>query len=463
MALTKLSSTEFQTGAITTDKFSGDVALSVRIANVLIANSTYTVLDDTAVNVGGGYIVVTGAGFQSGAQIVINETPATSTTFVSSTELRAQIGAKSAATYDVYVINPDGGNAISVNGITYSGLPTWVTGSTLDAQNADVAFNVLFSATGATSYANTTALPAGTVLLSNGYFYGTVTGIGSETTYNFTISAIDDENQNSDREFSLTVAVVTAPSTVEYLVVAGGGAGAYDYGGGGGAGGFLTGNLSITTTTSYTVTIGSGGTAGSTSSSTNGQNSTFASITSTGGGKGGYRAAGSNGGSGGGGGEGPNSGGNGTPGQGNNGGNGWPSFNSAGGGGGAGAIGQDAPSINQGGAGGNGSTAFDGIVYAGGGGGGNYNTSTSGGAGGTGGGGKGGGGSIAGFAGTTNTGGGGGGGGAAQLGGNGGSGIVIVRYPNNYDDAVSTTGSPTFTNTGGYKIYKFTGSGSITW
>jgi hypothetical protein len=39
---------------------------------------------------------------------------------------------------------------------------------------------------------------------------------------------------------------------------------------------------------------------------------------------------------------------------------------------------------------------------------------------------------------------------------------VIIRYPNTYPDAVSTTGSPTFTNTGGYKIYTFTGSGSIT-
>jgi hypothetical protein len=47
-------------------------------------------------------------------------------------------------------------------------------------------------------------------------------------------------------------------------------------------------------------------------------------------------------------------------------------------------------------------------------------------------------------------------------GGSGGSGVVIIRYPNTYPDAASTTGSPTFTNTGGYKIYKFTGSGSIT-
>jgi hypothetical protein len=40
---------------------------------------------------------------------------------------------------------------------------------------------------------------------------------------------------------------------------------------------------------------------------------------------------------------------------------------------------------------------------------------------------------------------------------------VIIRYPNTLPDAASTTGSPTFTNTGGYKYYKFTGSGTIRW
>ncbi len=49
-----------------------------------------------------------------------------------------------------------------------------------------------------------------------------------------------------------------------------------------------------------------------------------------------------------------------------------------------------------------------------------------------------------------------------RTGGSGGSGVVIIRYPNTYPDAVSTTGLPTYTNTGGYKIYTFTASGSIT-
>jgi hypothetical protein len=47
-------------------------------------------------------------------------------------------------------------------------------------------------------------------------------------------------------------------------------------------------------------------------------------------------------------------------------------------------------------------------------------------------------------------------------GGNGGSGIVIIRYSDTLAAAASTTGSPTITVAGGYRVYKWTSSGSIT-
>ena len=83
--------------------------------------------------------------------------------------------------------------------------------------------------------------------------------------------------------------------------------------------------------------------------------------------------------------------------------------------------------------------------------------------GGVGGGGAGGVTTAAGTAGTANTGGGGGGHfNANTVAGAGGSGIVIIRYPDTFKAATSTTGSPTITVTGGYRIYKWTSSGSIT-
>jgi hypothetical protein len=49
-----------------------------------------------------------------------------------------------------------------------------------------------------------------------------------------------------------------------------------------------------------------------------------------------------------------------------------------------------------------------------------------------------------------------------DLGKAGGSGVVIIRYADTFAAATATTGSPTYTVAGGYHIYKWTGSGSIT-
>jgi hypothetical protein len=129
-----------------------------------------------------------------------------------------------------------------------------------------------------------------------------------------------------------------------------------------------------------------------------------------------------------------------------------------GGAGGVGGLGYDYTS-GSGGPGLYSSISGTNTAYAGGGGAGTINEGQTsyGGAGGVGGGGTGGrtNGTQIGTSGTVNTGGGGGGGSSAGV-GLGGSGIVIIRYSNTFADAASTTGSPTFTNAGGYKVYKFT-------
>jgi len=84
--------------------------------------------------------------------------------------------------------------------------------------------------------------------------------------------------------------------SVSYLVIAGGGAGGTSYSGGGGAGGYRTNyggtSFPITKDTSYTVTVGAGGTTASLAAR-NGEDSTFSSITSSGGGAGGDEVTGS--------------------------------------------------------------------------------------------------------------------------------------------------------------------------
>jgi hypothetical protein len=264
-------------------------------------------------------------------------------------------------------------------------------------------------------------------------------------------------------------------SSVEYLVVGGGGGAAS---GGAGAGGYRTASgFAVTSGVSITVTVGAGGTGGGSNAGggTAGSTSTFSTIDSSGGGKGGTDTANNatTGGSGGGGGASVSTttgaagnSGSYTPVEGYaGGGNGGfvASPYPAGGGGGSSAVGGNATGASTGGNGGAGtanSISGSSVTYGGGGGGGVYGGGTAG-TGGAGGGG-GGNGSGNGTAGTANTGGGGGGCSVGATGGAGGSGIVIVRYADSFPAATSTTGSPTITVSGGYRVYKWTSSGSIT-
>jgi hypothetical protein len=179
--------------------------------------------------------------------------------------------------------------------------------------------------------------------------------------------------------------------SADALVVAGGGGGGSNGGGGGGGGGVIyTSGSSLSTSTSYPVTVGSGGIAAlsSTVRGSNGNNSAFNGITANGGGGGASRDGGGAGNSGGAGGGGAGAivspqftAGSGTAGQGSSGGAGTGSggdqaCNSAGGGGGGAGGAGAAATNNQGGNGGPGisnSITGSSVNYGGGGGGGTTN------------------------------------------------------------------------------------------
>ena len=154
MALTQVTTSGLANGAVTSSKISNTVQLGgPTISQIQITDSSYNVLDDTAVSTSGGYIKITGTGFAAGAVVIIGSTNATSTGFVSSTVLNVQVPALTAGTYTVYVVNTNGGTAIGVNGLTYSAEPNWVTGSTLPSGTSTIPISIQLSATDATSYA----------------------------------------------------------------------------------------------------------------------------------------------------------------------------------------------------------------------------------------------------------------------------------------------------------------------
>jgi len=188
---------------------SAAAAAGPKITSISVTDSSYTVLDDTAVSIAGGYIKIVGTGFTAGSQILVGTVAASSVSFVSTTELRAQVPATAAGTYVVYVVATDGGVAIRVNGITFSATPTWTTSSSLGTYVGSL--NLQLAATSDTtitySLASGSTLPSGVTLGSSGLLSGTVTGLSADTTYNFTINAIDLELQDSPRTFSITITV----------------------------------------------------------------------------------------------------------------------------------------------------------------------------------------------------------------------------------------------------------------
>jgi hypothetical protein len=201
------------------------------IANIQIIDSSYTVLDDTAVGLPGGNVLVNGAGFSSGATVLVGTIPAISTTFVNSTQVRALLPAMSAGTYAVFFVNGNGQISIKLPGITYSSFPSWVTGTTLPSQQSGSAISIQLSATGATRYylATGSSLPSGLSLSTSGLLSGTVT-VGTNTTYSFTINADDSNLQTSPQAFSLSVNTLIL---LQYTVTwSGDGVGqtAWDYG-----------------------------------------------------------------------------------------------------------------------------------------------------------------------------------------------------------------------------------------
>ena len=479
---------------------SGDIA-SARLSLATETKPVVSSVSPSVISNDAQNIVITGTDFTAIPRVDIINTAtgiwysANTVTHNSATQLTVNLTlAVDAGTYRIRVENPDGLAGLSgANFLTVSDAPTWSTSagslgtkagglngavSTLSASGDTIRYTETTNVLTNSSLANC-ALNNVTGAITTSDFDGSST---SARTHTFTIRATDAQGQTSDREFTLTSSYFTG--TAYYLVVAGGGSGGRGNSGGGGAGGYLTnyGGSAITLSSSntYTITIGNGGSARQGSAGygvgASGANSVLSgtgitTITAIGGGGGGgdstTRAL--DGGSGGGSGyNDPDGRGLGTAGQGNHGGqnqSAHPEYGGSGGGG-AGATGGDGED-NNGGAGGVGlsnSITGSAVYYAGGGGGSVDLNNSNGGTGGNGGGGNG---SRDGTSGTNGINGRGGGGGGvhnASASGAGGKGRIVLRMSTqDFNQKTSlTNASYTATANGGADTYiVWSVSGSI--
>jgi alpha-tubulin suppressor-like RCC1 family protein len=187
---------------IVTDGVSGGVFRApLLISNVFITDSEGTVLDDTAVSsTDGGYIQLVGVGFAPGSIVQIDGTNATSTTYISSTLLRASVGGRSNGTYDVRVIRPDSTVATLPSSLTFSDAVTWITGPNLGNIFDNTAYTIQLQGTSDSPvmYSNVDPLPPQTTLDSaTGNLTGNITSVTESTVYSFGVRATDQELQDA--------------------------------------------------------------------------------------------------------------------------------------------------------------------------------------------------------------------------------------------------------------------------
>jgi len=193
-----------------------DLVTSVSVINALkplpptISGYSVGGVDDTALDPAGGQTVQrNGTGFLPGATITFDGSAVAVVTYVSPNRLTFTSPAKSAGTYTIYAVNPDGGTAIFIPGIIYSVLPTWTTSAgTLGSyyETTSISNTVVASGDAPITYSLFSgSLPTGSTLYANGVITGTAPIDSSSTTYSFTIQATDAQLQDSTRSFSLTI------------------------------------------------------------------------------------------------------------------------------------------------------------------------------------------------------------------------------------------------------------------
>jgi hypothetical protein len=304
---TELSATAADDDILLVYDTSAGTLKKIQKSNVALSAPTFSSVSPTSLLTGDGTgnytIVVTGTKFDATATFTLitsggTEISMDSVSRDSSTQLTGTVAKNTAnltsanEPFDVKITNGNSLTVTSADQINVDAQPVYVTSSgslgsgaggaslsfSVNATDPESAGNVTFELQSGTippglSLTNTAA-EGGTAIIS-----GTATNPASNTTYNFTLRAVDAASNTSSRAFSITInrtvtsesftssgtfSVPSGITAVDILVVAGGGPGASEHGstgvGGGGAGGLIfMPEYPVTPGGTITVTVGEGG------------------------------------------------------------------------------------------------------------------------------------------------------------------------------------------------------------
>jgi len=297
----KLLGSAIEAGTLAVAKLAGEVSAIIEAGGgPKIISIGYPANTTAANTLGNQTITITGTGFNPNIRVffgtISGVTQAPTVSRANANSLSFTTPAANSGIYQLYVINEDGGVGTYPR-YQVSGDPSWVSSSSLGQFVVSSSVSKQIEATSDSTITFTLAsgssLPAGLSLAANGLISGTLTSPPvSETTYNFTVIATDQENQSTQRAFSYTGIVttftispavggqsniaLTSGATINittngaYTLTAmtdfsanvqiwGAGGGGYGSVGTGGGGGYTTGILAFKSGVQYNVVVGSAG------------------------------------------------------------------------------------------------------------------------------------------------------------------------------------------------------------
>ena len=214
---TKITAANLVTNAITATQL-GDTIAADRVNAALLAPTITSISygTQTAADPNAAYTVtITGTGFDSTTQVMINDQLCSSVTYVSSTLLQAVTPLLSAGNYDLMINNGASQFCLKKNFVSVDMGPSWITpagilSTVVEGTEASISVvPVVATSNSAVTYSfGSGILPPGTRFDNDtGRLTGTVFRIEpmSPTTFYFSLNAIDAENQTTSRTFGVTV------------------------------------------------------------------------------------------------------------------------------------------------------------------------------------------------------------------------------------------------------------------